>query len=286
MAEAFEKERFCLHSQGVYPLNGTAGDRPHTEILLRLQDAEGKLLLPNQFMPVAEQYNLMGTMDRWTIRKLCAQIAEAGDKFHRGLYEINLSETSLCDRHLIEFLVEELEFYKIPPELFCFCLPETVAIGHLPRLQELNHRLQSLGCQLALDGVGNAQSSRDYLQLLPVNYLKLEGQLMHAISNNFGSLNAVKNINKLGQNLGIKTIATHVENSAIIEQIQRIGFNYIQGYGIEYPHPLSFESVLSSDWVNKFVKPEISIEPEPSQSLVSSLAELLAPTPVESELVI
>ncbi len=285
LAEAFEDERFCLYSQGVYPLNGTAGDRPHTEILLRLEDAEGKLLRPNQFMPVAEQYNLMGTIDRWTIRKLCAQIAEAGDNFHPGLYEINLSETSLCDRHLIEFLLEELEFYKISPELFCFCLPETVAIGHLPRLKELTERLQSLGCQLALDEVRVAPFSGDYLQFLPVNYLKIKGKLIDSLQNNSWGLNAVKGISEDIQNPKTKTIATHVESPALLEKIQQIGFNYIQGYGIEHPHPLSFELPIYSDWVTHFLKPELSVENKPSQSLVSNLSELLSETSRESQLI-
>ncbi|MGL5194003.1 MAG: hormogonium polysaccharide biosynthesis glycosyltransferase HpsE [Chroococcales cyanobacterium] len=270
LAEAFEEQRFRLHSQGVYPLNETAGDRPHIEILLRLENPEGNLLRPNQFMPVAKRYNLMRTIDRWTIRNLCAQMAEAGDKFAGGIYEINLSESSLCDCYLIDFIVQEVKFYQIPPERLCFCLPETVAIGHLPRLKELTYRLQSLGCQLSLDGVGAAQSSSDYLQQIPVNYLKLEVNLIQSLANNYRNFNAVKNLKQVGETLGIQTIATHVENLDILEQAQRIGFNYVQGYGIERPHPLSFDSPISKDWLTHFLKPQLSIEGEQSHSRVSN----------------
>ncbi|MBO0348439.1 hormogonium polysaccharide biosynthesis glycosyltransferase HpsE [Phormidium pseudopriestleyi FRX01] len=282
LTEAFEEQRFRLHSQGVYPLNAKAGDRPHTEILLRLEDPDGELLLPNQFMPVAKRYNLMRTIDRWTIRKLCSQIAEAGDPFPEGLYEINLSESSLCDRYLIDFLVQELAFYKIPPELLCFCIPETVAISHLPRLQELIDRLQSIGCQLSLDGVGAVQSSGDYLQKLSVNYLKLEGNLIQSIDENLDSLNKVKAFHQLGQTLGIKTIASHVENLGILEQTQRIGVNYVQGYEIERPKPLSFELNMTTNWVPKLLKLEISIPSELSPAPLSSLAGLLSETSLES----
>ncbi|WP_317619174.1 hormogonium polysaccharide biosynthesis glycosyltransferase HpsE [Laspinema olomoucense] len=286
LAEAFEEERFRLHSQGVYPLSGTAGDRPHTEILLRLEDQDGKLLLPNQFMPVAKRYNLMRTIDRWTIRKLCNQIAEAGDKFPGVIYEVNLSESSLCDRYLIDFLVQELSFYKTPPEMLCFCITETVAISHLPRLKELIKQLKSIGCQFSLDGVGAAQSPGDYLQELPVNYLKLEGNLIQSITNNSRNLTAVKNLNKAGQNLGIKTIATYVENSDILEETQRMGFNYVQGYGIERPHPLSFESPMYIPWVTKLVIPEIAIDPEKSQSSGSILSKVVSENSLESPLTV
>ena len=286
LAEAFENQRFRLHSQGVYPLNDTGGDRPHTEILLRLENPEGNLLRPNQFMPVAKRYNLMRTIDRWTIRKLCAQLAETGDKFAGEIYEINLSESSLCDRYLIDFIVQELEFYQISPEQLCFCLPETVAISHLPRLKELTYRLQSLGCQLSLDGVGAAQSSRDYLQQLPINCLKLDGQLIQSLANNDRNFNTVKNLKQLGGTLKIQTIATHVENIDILEQAQRIGFDYVQGYGIERPHPLCFDSPISKDWLTNFLKPQLSIEGEPSHSPVSNLSELGSESSQESSLIV
>nr|WP_284690305.1 EAL domain-containing protein [Oscillatoria acuminata] len=286
LAEAFEEQRFRLHSQGVYPLNGTTGDRPHTEILLRLEDRGGQLLMPNQFMPVAKRYNLMRTIDRWTIRKLCVQIAEVGDKCSGEIYEINLSESSLCDRYLIDFIVQELAFYQISPALLCFCLPEAVAVGHLPRIKELIARLKSIGCQFSLDGVGAAQSSGEYLQELPINYLKLEGDLIHFLPHDSRSLNTVKTIQKKGISLGIKTIATHVENPELLEQAQRMGFNYVQGYGIERPHPFCVESPVSRHWVSNFLKPELSIEPAPSESLVSSVSELLSESSLESSLIV
>lgn len=286
LAEAFEEQRFRLHYQGVYPLIHGPGDRPHTEILLRLEDQNGNLLLPNQFMPLAKRYNLMRTIDRWTIRKLCAQIAEAEDHFLDGLYEINLSESSLCDRYLIDFLVQELTFYKIPPRLLCFCISETVAIGHLARIQELIKRLTTIGCQLSLDGVGSAQSSGDYLQKLPVNYLKFEGKLIQSIPEKPDNLKTVKAFHHLGQTLGMKTIASHVENLGILEQTQRIGVHYVQGYEIERPQPLSFESPIFTNWVPKLLKPEISSQPEQSPIPLSSLAGLLSETSPESQLIV
>lgn len=286
LAEVFEEQRFRLHSQGVYPLINGAGDLPHTEILLRLEDQNGKLLLPHQFMRLAKQYNLMQTIDRWTVRELCAQIAEARDPFPNGLYEVNLSESSLGDRYLIDFLVRELAYYKIPPELLCFCIPETVAINNLARIQELIEQLNAMGCQLSLDGVGAAQSSGDYLQNLPIHYLKIEGNLIQSINDNPNSLNTVKAFHQLGQNLGMKTIASHVENSGILEQTQRIGVHYVQGYEIERPHPLSFDLNMSMNWVPKLLKTELSIQPEKPQNSLSNIAELLSETSLESQLIL
>ncbi len=278
LAEAFEEQRFRLHSQRVYPLSGNPGDRPHTEILLRLEDKNGNLLLPKEFMPMAERYNLMRTIDRWAIRKLCAQIAESGEDFHSEIYEINLCEATLCDCYFVDFLVQELTFYKISPELLCFCIPETVAIAQFQRIQELIERLNSIGCQFSLDQVGVAQSSYKYLQKLPVNYLKLAGNLIKSISDNPQSFNQVKNLNKIGQDLGMRTIAAHVENQEILEQTQRIGFNYVQGYEIERPQPLSFNSPPLFDFVPNFRQPLVSIPPEESPANLSSLAGVLSET--------
>ena len=105
-----------------------------------------------------------------------------------------------------------------------------------------------MGCSLSLDDFGTGLSSFSYLKQLPVNYLKIDGSFVRPILEDRIAHAMVSSINQIGHIMGLRTIAEFVENEAIMAQLKLIGVDYVQGYGIGAPKPLSpFLEALTRD---------------------------------------
>lgn len=247
ITKALEENRFCLYYQPIVPVANTDSHGEHYEVLLRLYDESGKPVPPNLFIPAAERYNLMHLVDRWVIdtlfssqkqhyRQAWERCQRLGD---RCLYAINLSGSSINDDQFIEFVRERFSFYQIPPQVICFEITETVAITNLSKAVQFIQELKQLGCYFSLDDFGSGMSSFTYLKNLPVDYLKIDGQFVKDIVDDPTDLAMTEAINRVGQVMGIQTIAEFVENDAILDKLRMLGVNYAQGYGIAKPRPFN-----------------------------------------------
>ncbi len=248
--QALEEDRFCLYYQPIIPITAPEINRIHYEVLLRLKGENNQIISPMAFIPAAERYHLMHTIDRWVIRKLFTmkheelsyKKQENSSQFPNlklPSYAINLSGASINDDQFIDFLYEQFSLYKIPPEMICFEITETVAIANLTKASELIRSLKEFGCHFALDDFGSGMSSFAYLKNLPVDYLKIDGSFVKNIVNNPIDLAMIDAINKIGHVMGIQTIAEFVENETIFEKIKEVGVDYGQGYGLAEPCPLN-----------------------------------------------
>jgi diguanylate cyclase (GGDEF)-like protein/PAS domain S-box-containing protein len=253
LTKALEQDRFCLYYQPIVPLRTSSACDPcgeHYEVLLRLKDETGKLVSPGAFIPAAERYHLMQHIDRWVIRTLFAERSQHYRESSRyweheskgSMYAINLSGASIIDDQFIDFVLEAFATYKIPPQVICFEITETVAITNLSRARKLIEELKNLGCYFALDDFGSGMSSFAYLKNLPVDYLKIDGCFIKDIVDNPTNLALTEAINHIGHVMGLQTIAEFVENDAILAKIKALGIDYAQGYGVGKPRPLGVEA--------------------------------------------
>ncbi len=250
LTQALEEDRFRLYYQSIVPSRQTSALATHYEILLRLIDEKGDLVSPMAFIPAAERYNLMPTIDRWVIRTLFASLGEHYRENRNPcqllgsgcdcLYAINLSGTSINNEHFIDFVREQLVLHQVPPQVICFEITETVAIANLRHAAQFMRSLKQVGCRFALDDFGSGMSSFAYLKNLPVDYLKIDGGFVRQIVDEPTDLAMVEAINHIGHVMGLQTIAEFVENQDILEKITAIKVDYAQGYGISKPRPLSF----------------------------------------------
>jgi diguanylate cyclase (GGDEF)-like protein/PAS domain S-box-containing protein len=248
ITQALEENRFRLHYQSIVSVSNSQLEGEHYEVLLRLQDDNGKLISPMAFIPAAERYNLMHKVDRWVISNLFAtqgqHYRENWSRYQQlnhqngHLYAINLSGASINDEHFIEFLHEQFTLHQIPCQQICFEITETVAITNLSKAAKFINELKELGCRFSLDDFGSGMSSFAYLKNLSVDYIKIDGSFIQQILDNPTDLAVVEAIHKIAKIMGIQTIAEFVENDAILEQIKEIGIDYAQGYGIAKPRPL------------------------------------------------
>jgi diguanylate cyclase (GGDEF)-like protein len=247
--KALEQNQFLLYVQPIIPVVSTGKTKriKSYEVLLRLQDEAGKIVAPGYFIPAAEKYGLMQSIDRWVIRNLFSHLGRNGWQNHnlrsiqnnKSVYTINLSGASLNDDRLLDFIQEEFRLHSIPPEVICFEITETVAISNLNKTTQLINQLKSIGCSFALDDFGSGMSSFGYLKSLPVDYLKIDGIFIKDVLHSQVACEIVEAINRIAHVMEIQTVAEFVENDAILQKLETLAIDYAQGYGISKPYPLS-----------------------------------------------
>jgi diguanylate cyclase (GGDEF)-like protein/PAS domain S-box-containing protein len=236
---ALADSRFRIFQQPIRALGEHESDFRHVELLLRMVDEHGRLVTPFEFLPAAERYNLMTTIDRWVVihaLPICARLIEQGVL---DLCSINLSGASLKSETLGPFLQHRIATSGIDPRSLCFEITETVAVTNASRVATLMQELHTLGCRFALDDFGSGMSSFGLLKRLPVDYLKIDGSFVRGIADDATDFAMVEAINRVGHVMGIKTVAEYVSTSAIAERLVAIGVDYGQGYALGRPEPLT-----------------------------------------------
>jgi EAL domain-containing protein (putative c-di-GMP-specific phosphodiesterase class I) len=216
-----------------------SGEGDDFELLLRLVDERGEIILPEVFLTAAENYGLFTKLDRWVIATAFAWLSR-NPKLVEGLHLcfINLSGASLTDEEFLEFVHEQLEMSQVPPRKICFEVTETAAIANLSRARTFMEALKGQGCRFALDDFGSGLSSFAYLKSLPVDYVKIDGTFVKDIVDDEVDLALVRAINDVAKVMGKLTIAESVENEAIVEKLCELGVDYAQGYAIGHPAPI------------------------------------------------
>jgi diguanylate cyclase (GGDEF)-like protein len=248
ITNALDEGRFALYRQKIVPLGERDNGAQHYEILLRMVDEDGQLVPPGAFMPAAERYNLMPTIDRWVIRTFLSEFREDLRRLASDcrtstpgmscFYTINLSGASLADDNFLEFIEGELAAHGIPPNVIAFEVTETVAIANLARAVTFMRELRARGCLFALDDFGSGVSSFAYLKNLPVQFLKIDGSFVKDMTDDPIDRAMVSSINEIGHVMGVRTIAEFVEDAETFRELERLGVDFAQGFGIERPQPL------------------------------------------------
>jgi diguanylate cyclase (GGDEF)-like protein/PAS domain S-box-containing protein len=241
---ALDEKRLVLYAQIIEPLSKVGG--LHYEILLRYIDGSGKVFAPGAFLPTAERYNLITTIDRYVVEMAFGELAKyPGFCKSIDFISINLSGQSLANPEFLNFVISLFADSGVDGNKICFEITETAAISNMSMAIEFISNLKGLGCRFALDDFGSGLSSFGYLKKLPVDYLKIDGVFVQDMVNDPIDRAMVKSINEIGQVMGMLTIAEYVENDEIKGMLREIGVDYAQGYGIGMPQ--AFNELLDRD---------------------------------------
>jgi diguanylate cyclase (GGDEF)-like protein/PAS domain S-box-containing protein len=236
--QALDNNLFRLYAQAIVPINDNTDQ--HYELLIRMVDDKGDIIPPGAFLPSAERYNLITYLDRWVIAHAFKLLLNHNDFLKQiNFVSINISGPSLADPEFLEFVHNEFQQTNIEPEKICFEITETAAISNLNKASLFISLMKKLGCRFALDDFGSGLSSFAYLKNLPVDYLKIDGMFVKDIVDDPIDYAMVKSINEIGHVMGMKTIAEFVENDKIKNMLKELDVDYVQGYGIGKPIPLT-----------------------------------------------
>ncbi|RRV06971.1 EAL domain-containing protein [Pseudomonas sp. v388] len=245
---ALDENRFCLYAQEIAALNQDEDDgMRHIEILLRLRDESGRMISPDSFIPAAERYGLMTTLDRWVVRNVFKLIGQCAIDGHperpQALCAINLSGSSIGDDAFLEYLKLQFRTFDVAPSMICFEITETSAIADLGSAIRFINELKALGCWFSLDDFCSGMSSFAYLKHLPVDYLKIDGSFVKDMLDNPVNRAMVQVIHNIGHVMGKRTIAEFVETEEIEAELRDMGVDYAQGYLIGRPQLLTCETL-------------------------------------------
>lgn len=239
---ALDKNSFELFCQLILP-EATKSKPCIYEILIRMKDENGSLVLPLDFLPAAEQYKLMPKIDRWVFQEFISILEhiEFNDMKHhqRPMFSINLSGQSLCNEGFLEYIISLLETSPIPNEVLIFEITETAAIENYTQASRFISILKEMGCKFALDDFGSGLSSFRYLKELPVDYLKIDGNFIRDIENNPVNQSIVHSVTNIAKSMELTTIAEFVETEDSRHLLKNYNIDYLQGYAIEMPVPLA-----------------------------------------------
>ncbi len=234
------EHHFSLYLQSINNLQNEQTPSMY-EVLLRLNDDEGTLISPGSYIPAAERFSLMKDVDYWvieqTFKHLCALYKSI--KHCDTCLFINISANSLTNNQFSEFVIQQYKKYNIAPDAVCLEMSENNAIKNINQTADMITTLRKYNIKFALDDFGTGISSFSYLKNLPVDFLKIDGNIIKNISHDTADKAMVAAINQIGKVMNIQTIAKHVENVFTLNQLKEIGIDYAQGYYLGKPKPVN-----------------------------------------------
>lgn len=240
LTRALAEDRFALYFQPIIPCSEKSVHDRHMEILVRLIDDDGSVIAPGSFMPAAEKYNLVSSIDRWVIDHTMTWLAATNSTGNRPVNAaINLSGQTIRNPGSLNYIIDKMEEAGVSTEHIIFEIPETVAITNITAATSFMLTLRGCGCRFSLDDFGSSLSSFTYLKKLPVDFLKIDGVFIRDILSDPVDHAMVKSINKLGHLLGKEMVAKSVETHETANELRLMGIDFLQGYVCAKPRPLN-----------------------------------------------
>ncbi len=245
LSSALEEERFKLVAQAVY---GNNDRQPcgYFEVFLRLIDEAGVEMPPGSFLPVARRYGMLEAIDRWVVTSVINQLGAIGSQNipENLVAGINLSGETIANTDFPGFVEEQLRTGGVPAPALCFEISESSLMADPKRSMRFIQALRDVGCKVALDDFGTGLSCLPFLERLPVDYVKIDGERVMAMTTSRISHSMVAAVNEAAKVMQLTTIAECVETDEADSLIRAMGVDLVQGYTLSQPE--SLESLLQS----------------------------------------
>ncbi|WP_228151211.1 EAL domain-containing protein [Tamilnaduibacter salinus] len=233
------ENRIGLMIQSMRPIaSATWGE--HVEVLARLDDGSDEPWLPNDFLPVAERFDLARDIDRRVIGKTMDWLTD------QPLLEprlktccFNLSLASVLDDSFPTFVRESLSPLRFAPECFCFEVREGDATQYPDAVTLFCDAMHEIGCRVALDGAGASVQSYSLAARLPVDVIKLDESIMRGVDNDPVQQVMVDALHRIAETAGKTTVAPFIESDDTLRRMRTMGIHFGQGYRLAPPRPIS-----------------------------------------------
>jgi diguanylate cyclase (GGDEF)-like protein len=236
---ALKHNRLLLYAQDIRTLGAArAGDGLQFEVLVRLQDEIGEIVLPGAFLSAAEHFSLATLVDRNVLTNTVAFLHRDAVQLQRvELCHVNISGQSATSTEFRQFAVD---LFQAQPQIaakICFEITETAAVD-LTQANAFIAAMRKLGCRIALDDFGNGLASFAYLKRLPVDIVKIDGLFIREIGKSALDQEVVRSITQVCRAIGKQVVAEGVESPQAIERLRALGVDAVQGFAIHSPEPI------------------------------------------------
>ncbi|HEU0075194.1 MAG TPA: EAL domain-containing protein [Dehalococcoidia bacterium] len=235
--DALDTNSFELHAQPIYELS--TGRLGCYELLLRLKEPNGKLILPARFLPVAERSGLMQQIDAWVIKRSLDIAKQLSMMPRPAKIAFNLSASAVGNPVLLDLIRRESARLKLETDSVSIEVTETALISDLSVARTFLHSLKDLGFLLALDDFGAGFSSLSRLKEIPADYLKIDGSFVENVSRSPEDRHFIRAIADLASGLGIGAVAESIEDAEAVDILISLGVLNGQGFYLGRPRPIN-----------------------------------------------
>ncbi len=249
LRRAIERQEFRLHYQPLISLQ--TGKIAGFEALVRWQHPERGLVPPNDFIPVAEETELIIPMGQWITHEACRQLKIWQEQFPQEqplLVSVNLSGKQFSQPNLVEQIEQTLQETGLSGHSLKLEITESIAMTDVESTIALLQRLKALHLQLSIDDFGTGYSSLSYLHRFPTNTIKVDRSFVSRMGDESEDSQIVQTIILLGHNLGMDIVAEGVETAEQLASLRTLKCEYGQGFFFSKPLvPEAAEALLYSD---------------------------------------
>jgi diguanylate cyclase (GGDEF)-like protein/PAS domain S-box-containing protein len=236
LRKALDVGQLILHYQPVVRLSD--GQIRGFEALVRWNHPERGMIPPGQFIPIAEESDLIVQIGRWVLRESCQQMAE----WQRVLappapltMHVNVSSRQLSDPRLIEDVSGALAESGLNPNCLALEMTESSIMGNTTQTLNIFNQLRAMNVRLEIDDFGTGYSSLSYLQRLPFRALKIDRSFIRDLSTDGGSVDIIRAVLELARSLKMEVIVEGVETEDQLCKLHELGPDYLQGFLISKP---------------------------------------------------
>lgn len=233
ITEAIENQSFTLLFQPIISLRGDSDE--HYEVFLRMSDRDGNQMAPGEFLRTAIDNNVAGKIDRWVILQSIKMLSQHRANGHNTRLTINLTANSVADPEFIQWLGVAIKAARMPSDAVIFQITERDAATYVRQTREFVEGLKHLHCRASLSRFGLAEEPFEVLSHIPVDFVKLDGELIEALDKEAGRKDEVAEMVRELQNQGKLTIVPMVESASLLSTLWQAGVNYIQGHYLQEP---------------------------------------------------
>jgi diguanylate cyclase (GGDEF)-like protein len=233
---ALTENRFRLVQQPIAALAG--GHQKIFDVAIRMLDAQGKEVLPSEFLSAAARNDLLRSIDRWVLKSSLSLIAS----HQPDLLFVRISRDSVLDATLLEWLGPQLRSAPEHAARLCLQITEEVADNHRQQALAAIEALGALGVKFALEHFGIGSNSLSLMARLPIDFVKIDGSLMQGLSGSPALQRQVRGIAEAAAARNIQTVAEHVEDANTMAVVWQLGVQYIQGYFVHAPEDVILKS--------------------------------------------
>jgi diguanylate cyclase (GGDEF)-like protein/PAS domain S-box-containing protein len=250
LRRALERGELRVHYQPIVTL--ATGRIAGFEALVRWQHPERGMILPDGFVPLAEETGLILSIGMWVLEEACRELRRwleraGGDGGEPLTMAVNLSAKQFAQAGLVERVRQVLEETGVPGERLKLEITESVIMQHTDAVTETLHRLKALGVQLHIDDFGTGYSSLSYLHRLPLDALKIDRSFVRPGAGE-ESLQLVRTMVALAHALGVAVVTEGIETPELLEELRTLNCEYGQGYLFSRPVPSEgVDALFASD---------------------------------------
>jgi diguanylate cyclase (GGDEF)-like protein/PAS domain S-box-containing protein len=230
LERALERNEFVLHYQPIVDL--ATGTMTGVEALLRWRASSRRLIMPGEFVSLAEETGLIIPLGTWVLQSACHEARRwDGEGREAGLaVSVNVSGRQVAEPGFVEVVAEALRSSGIAPDRLVLEFTENVLIEDSAQSAATLSQLKGLGVRLAIDDFGTGFSSLGYLRRFPIDVLKIDGSFIASLSGGQDQRAVVNAILRLGETLQLETVAEGIEEAAQVADLRAMGATFGQGY--------------------------------------------------------